>query len=96
MGKQNLRPAMAPEIDTTGEPDDGQIEYTATFEVLPDVGEVDVSQLAIDQARSATVADADVDAMIETLRQQRRAWAPVERAAQVGDMVLFEYSAQGR
>lgn len=94
VGKENLRPAMAPEIDTTGQPNDGQIEYTAKFDVLPDIGAVDVSQLAINRP-IATVAEADVDAMIETLRQQRREWSPVERAAQVGDMVLFEYSAQG-
>jgi trigger factor len=42
----------------------------------------------------AQVADVDVDTMIETLRQQRRSWSPVERGAQNGDMVLFEYSAQ--
>lgn len=93
VGQQNLRPAMAPEINTTGEPADGQIEYTATFEVLPDVGQVDVGKLAIVRP-VAQVADVDVDAMIETLRQQRRAWAPVERAAQAGDMILFEYTAQ--
>ncbi|HEY2395618.1 MAG TPA: trigger factor [Rudaea sp.] len=93
VGQQNLRPAMAPEINTTGEPADGQIEYTATFEVLPDVGQVDVAKLAISRP-VAQVADGDVDAMIETLRQQRRAWTPVERAAQTGDMILFEYTAQ--
>jgi trigger factor len=93
VGQQNLRPAMAPEIDTTGKPADGQIEYTATFEVLPDVGAVDVSSLGISRP-VAQVTDVDVDAMIETLRQQRRVWAPVERAAQDGDMVLFEYTAR--
>jgi trigger factor len=93
VGQQNLRPAMAPEISTSGEPADGQIEYTATFEVLPEVGAIDVARLAIVKPL-AEVADADVDAMIETLRQQRRSWTPVERPAQTGDMVLFEYSAQ--
>ena len=93
VGQENLRPAMAPEIDTTGQPTDGQIEYTAKFEVLPEVGTVDVTQLDITK-HVASVADADVDAMIETLRAQRREWAPVERGAQAGDMVLFEYSAQ--
>jgi trigger factor len=93
VGQQNLRPAMAPQIDTTGEPADGQIEYTATFEVLPDVGAIDVAKLAISRP-VAQVAEVDVDAMIETLRQQRRGWAPVERPAQAGDMILFEYSAQ--
>lgn len=94
VGKENLRPAMSPEIDTTGVPTDGQIEYTAKFEVLPEVGTIDVSQLEITKS-SANVSDADVDAMIETLRAQRRDWAPVERTAQAGDMALFEYSAQG-
>ncbi|HEX7916919.1 trigger factor [Rudaea sp.] len=94
VGKENLRPAMSPEIDTTGVPTDGQIEYTAKFEVLPEIGTIDVSQLEITKS-SASVSDADVDAMIETLRAQRRDWAPVERAAQPGDMALFEYSAQG-
>ena len=93
VGQQNLRPAMAPEINTTGEPADGQIEYTATFEVLPDVGTVDVAKLAISKP-VAQVSDVDIDAMIETLRQQRRSWSPIERPAQPGDMVLFEYSAQ--
>ena len=92
VGQQNMRPAMAPEISTTGEPADGHIEYTATFEVLPDVGAVDVSQLVVNKP-IAQVADVDVDTMIETLRQQRRSWNPVERGAQDGDMVLFEYSA---
>ncbi|MBS0590624.1 MAG: trigger factor, partial [Proteobacteria bacterium] len=94
VGKENLRPAMSPEIDTTGQPTDGQIEYTAKFEVLPEVGAIDVSQLAIVKP-TAIVADADVDAMIETLRAQRREWTQVERVAQAGDMALFEYSAHG-
>ena len=55
-------------------------EYTATFEVLPEVGKVDVSQLAITRP-TAQVGDADVDTMIETLRGQRRQWSPVKRAA---------------
>jgi len=93
VGQQNLRPAMAPEITTSGQPAEGQIEYTATFEVLPDVGPVDVAKLAISKPM-ADVSDVDVDAMIETLRQQRRTWHPVERPIQNGDMALFEYSAQ--
>jgi trigger factor len=61
--------------------------------VLPEVGAVDVSSLTVNKP-IAQVADVDVDTMIETLRQQRRSWSPVERGAQNGDMVLFEYSAQ--
>jgi len=92
--EQKLRPAVSPSISTTGTPVDGQIEYTATFEIMPEIGKVDVSTLVINKPVAA-VAEEDVDTMIETLRQQRRTWAPVERGAQAGDMVLFEFSARG-
>ena len=93
LDSQKLRPAMAPAVDTTGVPSNGEIEYVATFEVMPEIGKVDVSALEITRVTSS-VADADVDHMIDTLRQQRRTWQPVEREAAASDMALFEYSAQ--
>lgn len=94
VNQEKLRPAVQPQIATTGRPENGEIEYTATFEVMPEIGKVDVSGIEIVKP-VASVADADIDQMIETLRLQRRSWTQVERAAQDGDMVLFEYSAQG-
>ena len=90
--QENLRPAVPPSIQTTGNPESGEITYTATFEVMPDVGTIDVSGLKIAKP-VASVEDADIDTMIETLRLQRRSWNPVERAAQEGDLVMFESSA---
>ena len=46
-------------------------------------------------SRSPASSDADIDQMIETLAPAAPQLGPVERAAQAGDMVLFEYSAQG-
>ncbi len=94
VNQENLRPAVQPSISTSGRPENGEIEYVATFEVLPEIGKIDVSALEIVKPTSSVTA-ADVDQMIETLRQQRRSWTPVQRAAQDGDMVLFEYSAEG-
>ncbi|MEO7014007.1 MAG: trigger factor [Dokdonella sp.] len=90
---EKLRPAMQPSISTSGKPENGEIEYTATFEVMPEIGKLDVSGLEIVK-QTSSVEDADIDAMIETLRMQRRTWIPVDRKAQAGDMVLFEFSAQ--
>lgn len=93
VNQEKLRPAVQPQIATTGRPENGEIEYTATFEVLPEIGKIDVSALEI--ARPvADVTDPDIDQMIETLRLQRRNWVQVERAAHDGDMVLFEYAAE--
>lgn len=91
--KEKLRPAMAPSIETTGQPAEGEIRYTATFEVMPEIGTIDVSALDITRPM-AEVSEADVDEMIETLRAQRRSWNPVERAAAEGDLVMFESVAE--
>jgi len=88
--QQNLRPAMPPRIASA--PESGEnIEYTATFEVIPEIGAVEVSAMEVGRL-DAEVSDADVDRMIDTLREQRRQWQRVERPAQVGDMVVFEFS----
>lgn len=91
--QENLRIAGNPSIELSGTPDDAEIQYVATFEVMPDIGPIDVSALDISKP-TASVEDADIDTMIETLRQQRRSWTEVERAAQAGDMVLFESWAE--
>src|SRR5690348_444332 len=93
VNQEKLRPAVQPAIQTTGTPTNGEIEYTATFEVMPEIGTIEIGGLEIVKP-TASVSDADIDTMIETLRQQRRSFVPVERAAQGGDMVLFEYAAQ--
>lgn len=90
--QQNLRPAVAPSIEATSTGEDGEVAFVATFEVMPEIGAIDVSGLKIEKPVSA-VEDADVDRMIDTLRLQRRSWTPVDRAAQAGDMVMFESSA---
>jgi trigger factor len=90
--KENLRPVANPSIDTTGKPENGEIAYTATFEVMPEFPEVDVAALEIDRP-VAEVTDADIEKMIETLRLQRRSFDEVERASAEGDFVMFEYAA---
>ena len=89
MQQEKLRPAVQPAIETSGVPEDGEFKYTATFEVMPEIGTIDVSALKIERP-VAEVADADIDRMIETQRKQRGGWTDVERAARSGDLVMFE------
>ena len=93
VSQEKLRPAVQPAISTTGTPTNGEIEYTATFEIMPEIGKIEIGGLEIVKPTSS-ISDADIDQMIETLRLQRRNWVPTERPAQTGDMALFEYSAQ--
>lgn len=90
--QEKLKPVAQPTVDTTGEPDNGEISCTVTFEVMPEFPDLDVSALEVKRP-VAEVADADIDAMIETLRQQRQHFDAVGRASAEGDFVLFEYSA---
>lgn len=91
--KENLRPIANPSVETTGNAENGEIAYTATFEIMPEFPEIDVAALEISRP-VAVVSDADIDKMIETLRLQRRSFDEVSRASVEGDFVMFEYSAQ--
>lgn len=91
--QEKLQPIANPAINTTGQPQDGEIAYTATFEIMPEFPAVDVSGLEITRP-VAVVTDADIDKMLETLRQQRRSFDEVARASAEGDFVMFEYSAE--
>lgn len=83
-GNPRIEPAQA---------EGGDLSYVATFEVVPDFGEIDVAKLEVIR-HAAEVAESDIDAMIENLRLQRRTWNPVERPAQNGDAVEIETWSQ--
>ncbi|MFC5580145.1 trigger factor [Rhodanobacter terrae] len=91
--QEKLQPIANPAINTTGRPENGEIAYTATFEIMPEFPAIDVAALEIHRA-SAVVTDADIDKMLETLRQQRRSFDEVDRASAEGDFVMFEYAAE--
>lgn len=93
VSEHQLRPAAQPSISTDGRPRDGQLQYTAEFEVLPEIPAIDVASLEITRS-VAEVTDPDIDQMIDTLRQQRRSWSETTRAAAEGDMAIFEYEAR--
>ena len=91
--QEKLQPIANPAINTTGRPENGEIAYTATFEVMPQFPEIDVAGLEISRP-VAEVTETDIDKMLETLRLQRRSFEEVERASAEGDFVMFEYAAE--
>ena len=84
-----LRLAGAPRIEPSAEAGEGELAYVATFEVVPDFGDIDVSALQVVR-HTAEIAEDDIDRMIENLRLQRRSWTLVNRAAQAGDAADVE------
>ena len=66
------------------------VEYTATFEVYPEVTLGDLSATAI-QRPAAKVAEENVEATLKTLRKQRAKFNRVEREARNDDLVNVDF-----
>ena len=88
-----LRIAGNPRIEPAGDESDAELAYVATFELVPDFGEIDVAKLEVVR-NTAEVSDEDVERMIGNLREQRRTWTVVKRAAKAGDAVEIESWSQ--
>ncbi len=88
--EQKLRPVAAPEINTPEPTPNSDLEYTASFEVFPELESLDVAGLKVSKM-VANVVDGDVDNMIDTLRRQRQSWTDADREAADGDLVFFHY-----
>jgi trigger factor len=84
-----LRLAGNPRIEPSAEAGEGELAYVATFEVVPDFGDIDVTTLQVVRT-TAEVTEDDIDRMIENLRLQRRSWTIVNRPAQAGDAADVE------
>lgn len=88
--QEDINPAGAPAIEFTKDAEGENLEYTAKFEVYPEITLADFSAVEVEKKQS-DVKDADLDQMIETLRKQQADWAEVEREAAEGDRVRIDF-----
>ncbi|KIO49455.1 trigger factor [Nitrosospira sp. NpAV] len=89
--EQKLRVAGYPRFEPKQVTEDAsQFEFSATFEVYPDVVLGDLSGTRVDQP-VVNVVDSDVDKTLEILRKQRVQYEPAERPAVTGDRVTIDY-----
>jgi trigger factor len=89
--KQQLRVAGMPRFApaNTGEAAD-KFEFTATFEIYPDVKVGSLAGRNLEKP-AVDVTDADVDNTIETLRKQRAAYDPTDRASEKSDFMVIDF-----
>ncbi len=90
LNQENLRPAGEPVINAPTIKSGQPLEFTASFEVYPEVALSPVSDLKVTRY-NASVQDVDIDNMLETLRKQSAKWNEVERAAEDGDRVTVDF-----
>lgn len=90
VSEKGLKPAGGPNIEPKRVDRGQDFEYTATFEIYPEVTRLDIKGCRIERP-VATIGDEDIDRTIESLRSQRITWQPVERAAANGDRVIIDF-----
>ena len=87
--ENELRIAGAPQISQDVEAGEGELKYVASLELVPEFGDLDMTKLQVVR-NTSEVTDADIERMLENLRQQRASWTKVVRAAKTGDMANLE------
>jgi trigger factor len=89
--QQKLRVAGYPRFEAKPLADGANtFEYSATFEVYPEVALGDLSQVQITKSQ-LEVGEAEVDKTLEIMRKQRAEYDPVDRAAERGDRLTIDY-----
>ncbi|HEV7800258.1 MAG TPA: trigger factor, partial [Burkholderiales bacterium] len=92
--QQNLKVAGYPRFEPKPFSDGAsEFEYSATFEVYPEVqlGDVTGSKISRPQLE---VGDAEIDRTVEIMRKQRVTYDAAERAAENGDRVTMSYNGK--
>ncbi len=89
--EEKLNPAGQPSIEPSSMDQGKDLEYTATFEVFPEVSIKQLDGLKIETV-SSSVGDSDLDAMIETLRKQRATWVESDKAAEKDDRITIDFT----
>jgi trigger factor len=88
--QEKLVPAAGPRIEPINLEQGGDLKYRAVFEVLPQIKLAAIENIEVTKP-TAEVTSADVDAMIQNLREQRPTYTAVEREAQDTDRVAVDF-----
>jgi len=89
--EQNLRVAGYPRIEPKQGSDTSRLEFSATFEVYPEVALGDLSQVTIERP-TLNVGDAEVEKTVQAMRKQRATYTAVTRPSQTGDRLIVDFS----
>ena len=90
VAEHSLRVAGQPQIERREDAAEGELGFTASFEIYPDITLGDVSTLEVERV-ACPVGDAEVEKTIDILRKQRAPWVAVPRAAAKGDRVTIDF-----
>ncbi|WP_288988003.1 trigger factor [uncultured Pseudoalteromonas sp.] len=87
---EKINPAGAPSFAPKSLEAGKDLEFSATFEVYPEVEVQGLDKIAVEKP-AVTVTDEDLANMLETLRKQHAEWAEVDTAAGESDRVTVDF-----
>jgi trigger factor len=90
LGQESLRPAGAPSIETSSGGEGKDLEYTATFEIYPDLSGLNLGGLKIERTM-CEITDSDIDTTLESLRRQKVEWTGIDDEAKQGNRVTLDF-----
>lgn len=88
--EQNLRPALQPKVEITNFNEGTDLEFKLAVEVLPEIQPMDFSELKLERLKPE-VPDEEVQQALERVAKQQRKSETVERAAEIGDVVVIDF-----
>jgi len=88
--QEDVSPAGSPQIDDVSMEAGKDLEFTAIFEVFPEVVLGDFSAISVEKPE-AEINDDDLNKMIEKLQDQRMDFAAVDRGAKTDDKVNIDF-----
>ena len=88
--KEAINPAGMPTIEEVNMEEGKDLEYTAVFEVFPEIEVGGLENIEIERL-SSSIEEADLEKMIDTLREQRLVYAETDRAAAEKDQVNMDF-----
>ena len=88
--QEDLKPVGQPKIEGIVDNDGQDLEYTATFEVYPEVKLADLSKVSISRPVADINSD-DLEKMIDVLRNQQASFDETDKPAADGDKVNIDF-----
>ncbi|MDC2963623.1 trigger factor [Gammaproteobacteria bacterium] len=88
--REDVNPAGMPKIEDVKMLEDQNLEYSAIFEVFPEVELLSFDSIAVEKLE-AEIREEDVDEMVEKVREQRMEYEAAERSAQDRDKVNIDF-----
>ena len=89
--KENIRVLERPEVELTKFVPGSVVEFSAVADMVPEIKLGDYKKLEIKSPAKVSVKKADIDEVIERLRNQLATKSAVDRAAKNGDVVLLDF-----